>query len=203
LKAHYMPQYSPDWWEIRRGVPTASKFGDIMGKKMTLLAGAESYIDELIADTVRLDPNAMTERPMSAAMRHGTECEPEARRFYEMERGVTVQLVGFCTTDDGTLGCSPDFLVGDEGVGELKCPQPKTHVSYLRANALPDDYRAQVHGHLIVTGRPWCDFLSYCPGFPPLLVRVAPDEYTAKLRAVLAEFLEKYAAAKEKVLSLC
>lgn len=198
-----MPQYSPEWYEARRGVPTASRFSDIMGKKMTLLAGAETYIDELIADTVRLDPNMLTERPATSAMKHGTECEPEARAWYEFNHNVTVQLVGFCLTDDETLGCSPDFLVGDEGVGELKCPQPKTHVSYLRAGTLPDDYRAQVHGHLIVTGRPWCDFLSYCPGFPPLLVRVVPDEYTAKLRAVLAEFLEKYAAARKAVLALC
>jgi hypothetical protein len=203
MKIHYMPQYSPEWYEARRGIPTASAFDRIItAKTQKPAAGAESYINELIADSIRLDPTCFTERPMSSAMKHGTDCEPEARRFYEMDRGATVQLVGFCLNDEDTAGCSPDFLVGEDGVGELKCPQPKQHVEYLRAGVLPDEYRAQCHGHLIVTGRAYCDFLAYCPAFPPLLVRVVPDDFTEKLRGILKEFCDRYAAAKAQVMAM-
>lgn len=208
MKIHYMLQYSPEWHEIRRGVVTASAMDRLItAKTQKPAAGAESYLEELIADSVRYDPNLFTERPATAAMKHGTDCEPRARDFYKMdqnteERGVVVQEVGFCLADDGTIGCSPDALVGDDGVLELKCPQPKTQVAYLRAGGLPDEYRAQCHGHLIVTCRSFCDFLSYCDGFPPLLVRVVPDDFTEKLRVILADFVKRYAEAKAKFLAM-
>lgn len=194
-KVHYCVQYSPDWWELRRGIPTASKFDQVMtpvSRKES--KGQEPYIDELIADRYCLDPNAMTERPMNPAMRHGVNCEPEARAWYAMHKGEAVQQVGFVTTDCGRLGCSPDGLIGEDGGLELKCPQGKTHVGYLRAGTLPTEYACQVHGSLIVTGRRWWDFMSYCAGFPPLLVRVTPDDFTAALRRHLDAFLDKYAA---------
>ena len=83
---------------------------------------------------------------------------------------------------------------------ELKCPQLKTQAGYVLAGEeLPSEYRPQVHGHLIVTGRPFVDFLSYSPPLPPLLIRVERSEYTDKLAAELERFHEKYEAARKKL----
>lgn len=195
-------QYSAEYWAARRGVPTASEFGRVITPKSgALSAQAHGYACQLVADT--FDPQYGThEDYVSAAMKNGTIMEPEARRFYEFERSADVARVGFCLTDDGRFGCSPDGLVGDDGALELKSPTPRVHVEYLVAGVLPPDYRPQVHGHLIVTGRPWCDFMSYCRGFPPLLVRVEPDEFTDSLRRCLDEFADIYAGVLAKVVAM-
>jgi len=189
-------QYSVEWWQAKKGVPSASNFDRILTAKTgKASAQAEDYIAELIAD---LHTDLLPERAELAgtrAMRNGLELEPEARRWYALVRDVDVQRVGFCVTDDGRFGCSPDGLVGDEGGLELKCPLGKTQVKYLRAGTLPDEYRPQVHGALIVSGRPWWDFLSYCPGLPPLLIRVRPDDYTERLRQALESFWADYKTA--------
>lgn len=193
-------QLSPEWYEARCGIPTASNFHRIItAKTMKLAASADDYIAELIAERICQHPGAMTETPMNAAMRHGVECEPDARKWYEMHREQQVRQVGFIKTDDGRFGCSPDFMVDPDGVGELKCPQMKTHIGWLLDGVVPADHLAQCHGHLVVTGRAWCDFLSYCPGARPLLVRVVPDEFTSKLRTCLELFWSKYAETWEKV----
>lgn len=194
MKVYEFAQYSSDWWAVRRGVPTASEFSSIITpEKGQLSKQAHSYACQLVADL--FDPYyGCHEDYQTAAMRNGTIMEPEARRFYAFDRGEDVRQVGFCTTDDGRFGCSPDGLVGDEGGLELKSPSPKVHVQYLLAGGVPAEYRPQVHGHLVVTGREWWDFMSYCRGFPPLLVRVVPDDYTAALRKALDGFWVQYQA---------
>ena len=193
-------QYSVEWWQAKRGIPSASNFERILtartGKPS---AQAEDYIAELIAD---LHTDLLPERAELAgtrAMLSGLDLEPEARHWYALVRDVDVRRVGFITTDDGRFGCSPDGLVGADGGLELKCPLGKTQVRYIRAGALPDEYRPHVHGALIVSGRPWWDFLSYCPGLPPLLVRVRPDDYTDRLRAALESFWNDYMDALAKI----
>lgn len=199
MKCYDFEQYSMQWWAIRRGVPTASMFGKIITPaKGELSKQADDYIHQLIAD--QYDPEyGEVEDYVSAAMRNGTQMEPEARRFYEFERDCTVDEVGFCIDDDGRFGCSPDGLVGGDGGLELKSPLAKTHIAYLIADELPDAYKPQVHGSLVVTGREWWDFMSYVPGFPPLLIRVEPDEYTEKVRKALDDFWPRYQEALEKV----
>lgn len=185
-------QYSEPWWEARRGVPTASNFKRIItpatGK---LSAQADDYICELIAEKYHIGAMDELSGPATAAMRNGTETEPEARRWYCLEQD-DVREVGFIMTDCGRFGCSPDGLVGENGGLELKCPVGKTHIRYLLDGHLPDEYKAQVHGSLIVSGRAWWDFLSYVPGLPPFKIRVEPDDFTDKLRAALEVFWQKY-----------
>ena len=206
MKIHHCIQKSPEWWELRRGIPTASDFDKIMQPvKCKPSASQVPYICQLIADRICLTPPFFTEREgHTAAMRNGENLEPAARSWYELESGFEIEQVGFCTTDDGRLGCSPDGLVkwGDQYKGglELKCPELKTHMAYLLdGSGLPSEYGPQVHGQLIVTGLPFVDFMSYAPGAPPLLVRVEPDDYTEKLRAALEEFWGRYQTAWEKV----
>ncbi len=193
-------QGSPEWWEARRGVPTCSEFGRILTPKtMKVSSSADKYIAELIADRVCLTPNYFTDRPTSRDMEHGTNSEPEARRFYEMERGVDVTQVGFYLDDEGRFGGSPDGLVGEEGGLELKCPKLSTQVEYLLAGTLPDEYKAQVHGHLIVSKRPWWDFMSYAPGLEPFIIRVEPDAFTRELKVGLEMFWDKYVATWKRI----
>ena len=129
-------------------------------------------------------------------MRNGSAMEPTARRYYEFDNDCEVKECGFITTDDGRFGYSPDGLVGDDGLIELKSPKHHTHVAWLRAGIVPPEHLAQCHGGLLVTGRAYIDFMSYAEGLPPLLVRVEPDEKTEALRVALERFWDEYQAAK-------
>ncbi len=97
--------------------------------------------------------------------------------------GEPVQEVGFCVSDCGRFGCSPDGLVGEDGLVEIKCPIISTHVEYLLKckDECPTDYFQQTQGQILVTGRKWVDFVSYFPGLPPLIVREEPNEVFQKL----------------------
>lgn len=160
--------------------------------------GAQSYVCQLIADDA--DPNyGHAEEYVSRAMAMGSYLEPEARRFYEFSRGEKVTEVGFCTTDDGRFGCSPDGLVGDDGGIECKSPHHKTQVKWLLAGVVPPEHLAQCHGCILVTGRSYWDFLSYCPPLPELLVRVERDERTEALAKHLETFHAEYAKARAKI----
>lgn len=206
-------QLSPEWWELRQGVPTASEANRLITPKKAEASKAQrGYLAKLIGETESLDPPIMTDRPGNPAMRHGRETEAEARSWYALERGVDVTQTGFAITNVGPadgppqwqyrIGSSPDgvILESEDGPGglELKCPQPETHAEYLMdaaddpKNPLPSDYRPQVHFHLIVLDVQWVDFMSYARGFPPLLVRVRPDAYTAALKTYLGSFLDEY-----------
>jgi hypothetical protein len=196
-------QGTPEWWEAKKGIPSASNFDRILtAKTLKPSAQQDDFICELIADTICQLPNYFTEqgKPVNSyAIQAGIDREPAARRWFELEANLTVRQVMLCKSDDERFACSPDGLVTHDGqiVGglELKCPLPKTHVQYLMGNGLPAEYRAQVHGSLIVTGLPLWFFMSYTPPLPPLLVKVEPDDFTMKLREELDRFYIKYQQA--------
>ena len=193
-------QGTAKWWEAHRGIPTASSFDRIMTpKRLQLSSQCDEYIAELIAQKLLPTLSMIPEGYVSRAMQQGILLEPDARRWYEFEREVEVKQVGFCLTDDERFGASPDALVGDDGALELKCPLPHTHVKYLLDGVLPAEYRCQVHGELLVTGRDWVDFVSYCPGLPPFIIRVLPNGFTSSLASTLTTFLERFDKALEKV----
>lgn len=183
-------QYSPEWWEVRCGIPTASRASNIITPaKGDLSKSAGAYADELIGD--RYDSAyGQCDDYQSAAMRNGSMMEPEARRIYEFEMDLDVREVGFVTTDDGRAGCSPDGLVGDDGGCEIKSPTHKVHVGYLLDGGLPLAYKPQVHWSLVVTGRKWWEFWSYARGMPSLRVRVEPDDYTNRVREAMTAFCD-------------
>lgn len=205
------PQASDAWWQLRSGIPTACGFDRIItAVQAKASAQQDDYIAELLADINSLTPPYFTGQghPVNTyAMQNGKDVEPEARSWYAMEREgagmINVEEVGFIMSDCGRFGCSPDGLVYEAGELrggiELKCPLKKTQVKYLIDGTLPNEYKAQVHGGLLVTGLPWWDFLSYAPGLDPLLIRVVPDEFTERLRDELEKFLVKYAAAMDRV----
>ena len=130
-------------------------------------------------------------------MTRGTLLEPEARRIYAAQTGRDVDEVGFARldTDTYTLGSSPDGLVGETGGIEIKSPSAKVHVATVLSGAIPDYNRAQVQAFLHVTGREWCDFISYYPGEPLFIIRDFPDPRWQKAIQSAAEQFEETAIA--------
>ena len=192
-------QRTPEWYEARRGIPTASRFDSIITAKTWKASSAqETLIDELIAESI-LPPEQGVIRPVSADMEHGIITEARARCAYEAEfASGAVSEVGFVLHESGSFGGSPDALVGDHSGLEIKCPKPSTHIGYVRAGILPPEYRAQVHGSMIVTGRSQWEFFSYCPNLPPLHVVASRDDFTAALERELLAFVIRYNEARAK-----
>lgn len=196
MKIIQCEQNSDEWFQARLGIPTASEFSKIITSTGKASTQANDYMNRLLAEWMAGEPlekwdgNQWTER--------GHELEMDARTYYEMTKDVDVLQVGFVTTDDGSAGCSPDGMVGDDGMTEYKCPSPGIHVSYLLANKLPSAYVPQVQGSLWVTERDWCDFSSYHPVLDKLIIRVHRDElYIVKLTKAIDEFNDKMMGKRE------
>lgn len=193
------PQRSEQWFAARRGLPTCSRFDKILtAVKGAPSAAQDTLIDELIAESV-CPPDAGLIKPQysSDEMIAGMRLEAEARCAYELEFAKwPVHEVGFVLHSSGMFGGSPDALVGDVGGVEIKCPNAATHVGYVRGGTLPNEYRAQLHGYMVVTGREWWDFFSYARSFEPFHLHVERDAFTAKLEAELLVFCRRYNEAR-------
>lgn len=187
-------QGSDDWMALRLGIPTASSFAKILTAGGKRSSQQEDYLNALLAERM---VGAPADDPTSW-MQRGSRIEDEARAWYTFQTGLEVQRVGFIEDEFGGLqgrgrfGCSPDGLIGDEGMLELKCPSAKVHVGYLRGD-IRTVYRPQLQGQLYVAERRWVDTVSYCPGFPPPLDAVRmrteiDDEYVAELDRELGVF---------------
>lgn len=179
-------QRSPEWYAARLGVPTASNFGRVITPTGKPSAQIDAYRNKLIAELVT---GRTEQQEASYAMERGTELESEAREYYSLMRPVVE--VGLCLHEDG-FGASPDGLVGDVGLLEIKCPLPHTHVEYLLDDEIPSQYIPQVMGQLLVCEREWCHFLSYHPDMKPLLVKVfRDDKYIATMHDLLKQLVEQ------------
>lgn len=187
-------QRSEAWYDLRLGRFTASTFSDVMSGVST--AGYENIIASIVGEIIT---NESEETYSSPAMERGVELEPDAVEEYESIFSVQCQEVGLCIPDESDLlhdwvGVSPDRIVG-EGLLEVKCPMVKTHLKYIRMNQLPNEYKWQVQGQLMVTGAKWCDFMSYYPRMKPFIIRVYPD---LKMHQELTNrLLESIAKVKE------
>ena len=155
-------QGSQAWLESRMGKVTASALSNVMMAKTA--AGYQNYMAQLICERLTGEP---VETFKSAAMEHGNETEPQARAFYEMETGNDVVECGFI--QHATLansGASPDGIIGDLGLVEIKCPQPAKHIKNLMGGTIDKAYMLQMQWQMECTGREWCDFVSFNPSFP-------------------------------------
>jgi putative phage-type endonuclease len=186
-------QGTPEWHQLRLGKVTASRVKDVMAKTKTgVSATRQNYLTELVVERRTGSPS---EGFSNAAMAWGTEQEPEARRRYEAEKGVLVQEVAF--VDHPTIpmsGASPDGLVGEDGLVEIKCPNTKTHIETLLANKAPSQYISQMQWQMACTDRAWCDFVSFDPRMPDdeqfFCIRVPrDDEYIQSLEVEVLKFL--------------
>lgn len=185
-------QGTEEWKQARVGVPSGSKFSNIMAKGSG--ATRATYLTELALERLT---GVREEFKTTFAMEQGTEREPLARLAYEANTGQLVTEIGFCMHDILRVGVSPDGLVGLNGMCEYKCPTPKTHLEYLRLepNKCPTAYSWQVQGQLWVSDREWCDFVSYNPDFPEnaqlIIRRVVRDKKAInELEIEIIKFLE-------------
>jgi hypothetical protein len=199
VKTFNHAQRSPEWFKARRGIPTASRFDSILTPTGKIAAAQDTLINELLAESL-MPPDAGFIPYVSPEMEHGMILEAEARCAFELDyaKGREVTEVGFALSDCGRFGGSPDALVGEDSGAEIKCPAAKTHIGYLRAGVLPREYKCQVHGYMIVTGRSSWHFFSYCRNVPAFHLRVERDDFTKSLADELAHFCETYNAERVK-----
>jgi putative phage-type endonuclease len=174
---HNLEQGTDEWFSLRAGLPTSSMFSQLVTSTGAISKSIDKYAVELAGnlfsgrDLNEFQGNHYTQR--------GTELEPEARAFYEMSRDCEVQEVGFITDDDQTWGCSPDGLVGDDGMLEIKCMIPSNHipavVDWRTKQKVPVKYIQQIQGQMLIADREWCDLLLYHPHLPSEIIRIMPD----------------------------
>lgn len=156
-------QGSPEWFAERAGKVTASMVSAVLAKPET--AGYRDYQAQLVAEILTGKPQGSDY--VNAAMAFGTEMEPLARSAYEAETGFSVDEVGFCQHPTiERAGASPDGLVGNSGLVEIKCPKVATHLAYLLAGVVPAGYKNQMMWQMACSGRDWCDFASFRPDLP-------------------------------------
>ncbi|KKK96938.1 hypothetical protein LCGC14_2657760 [marine sediment metagenome] len=188
-------QGTEEWLQARLGKATASRIADVMAKTKTGWgAGRKNYMAELVAERLT---GAAAERFTNAAMKWGSDAEPHARAAYEFYRDAEVVEVGFVGHPTITMaGASPDGLVGDEGLMEIKCPNTATHIDTLTGKNVEGKYVTQMQFQMACTGRIWCDWVSFDPRLPEdlrlFVKRVHADvERIAELENAVVAFLSE------------
>ena len=195
-------QRTDGWHDARKGMITASRFGDVLakGKGTDFGKTAMSYAYEILAVEITGEEKGFT----NTAMEWGIENEPDARLAYQMKTFDFVQEVGFIKYDD-MVGGSPDGLIGEDGGIEIKCPYNSTnHIAVMISKETPTEYVPQVQGSMLITGRKWWDFVSYDPRFPKdkrlIIIKNKRDEEYIK---ILKERLEKFKIFLEEIRQKC
>jgi putative phage-type endonuclease len=199
-------QGTPEWFAQRLGKVTASRVADIIAKTKTGVAASRgNYLAQLVAE--RLTGQA-ADSFKSGAMQHGTETEPVARMAYETETGQMVTEVAMIQHPKIEMaGASPDGLVGEDGLVEIKCPNTSTHIATLMADKAPSGYMAQMQWQMACTGRAWVDFMSFDPRMPEdmqlFIKRVPRDEkLIAEYEAEVIKFLAEVQETVDKLIQL-
>lgn len=192
-------QGTPEWHDLRRGLVTASVVGKLLTPTLKVADNDTSrgVVAALTAERITgyTEPTFMNDDMMRGVLH-----ESIARDRYAEVNGVTVTETGFCVRDDWgfKIGASPDGLVGEDGGLEVKCPRAKTHIRTIVTDKVPAHYIAQVQTCLLVTGREWWDFVSFCAGLPMWTKRVLPDP---KWQAVIVEAVAAFEKAAEQLAS--
>jgi putative phage-type endonuclease len=158
-------QLTPEWFAARCGKVTASRLGDLMAvTKSGPAASRQNYMAELIVERITGQP---VERYSNGAMLWGTEHEPDAKAAYTFATGNEVLNVGFVPHPQiADSGASPDGLVLECGLIEVKCPNTATHIETLLSDTVAAKYVYQMQWQMACTGRDWCDFVSFDPRMP-------------------------------------
>ncbi len=160
-----MQQQSDEWFAARLGKVTASRVSDLMATtKSGYSTSLANYMAELICERLT---GQREESYTNGAMQWGTEKEPQARASYEFLQNATVLECGFVDHHSIPMfGASPDGLIGDDGLVEIKCPNTATHIEFLLTGCVPSKYVLQMQTQMACAGRKWCDFVSFDPRLP-------------------------------------
>jgi putative phage-type endonuclease len=188
-----MEQRTEEWFQARLGKVTASRVADVLAKiKSGESASRRNYKIQLVSERLT---GERQETYINQAMQDGIDREFYARERYVQQHGE-VEEVGFIQHPTLEAGASPDGMVGKDGILEIKCPMGSTHTETLMTQDIPSKYIPQVQFQLLVTGRKWCDFVSYNPMFPEHLQlfvkRVEADPvYQKELESEVKQFLSE------------
>lgn len=200
-------QGSEAWHRLRLGRVTASRVADVVAKtKSGYSASRAGYMTELICE--RLTGKPAGDVKVNDDMRRGTELEPIARALYEVAYDTAVAQVGFVIHPVLEMaGASPDGLVGESGLVEIKAPRPHVHLDYIESGKPPAKYLPQMAWQCICAQRTWCDFVSYCEVMPDDLqlyvVRYVPDvAYLKEIESEVTQFLAETDARLARVQQL-
>lgn len=189
---HNCEQRSPEWFNLRCGKFTASNFDKLFMGKST--KGYQDLINTIVYERLTAD---IPESYQSEWMQRGNELEPEAIRRYELETFNKVNKVGFVEYDEW-IGCSPDGLIGEDGMIQAKCPKHNTAIYYrLNPKKAVDDYLYQVQGEIGFSGRKWNDLIIYHPKLPAQIIRVEKDETI--IQSIHKEILIAVELVKERI----
>ena len=194
-EAAQIAQGTPEWHQMRLGKVTASRVADILAKTKTgPSASRQNYLIEL---AIQRTTGIIQESYSNSAMEWGTQTEPQARVAYEVATNNFVDKVAFIDHPSiKWFGCSPDGLVSDRGLLEIKCPNSATHWEYFKSKKPPQKYFIQMQAQIAVTNKDWCDFVSFDPRMPDrsqlLIVRIDRDEaFIAEMEAEIKKFLDE------------
>lgn len=199
-------QGSEAWFAARCGKVTASRVADVIAKTKTGWgASRANYAAELIAERLT---GVTAPSFTNAAMQWGNDTEPKARDAYSFRHDADVVEIGFVDHPlIAMTGASPDGLIGDDGLLEIKCPNSATHLDTLLGETVPGKYVTQMMWQMACTGRAWCDFASFDPRLPASMSlfvrRVARDEdliaeLEREVSAFIAEIDDKIARLNDR-----
>jgi len=196
-------QRTEEWFRERMGKVTASRIADVMARtKSGYGASRKNYMTELLVERLT---GEREESYINAAMQRGIDEEPIARTEYELDRGVLVEEVGFVPHPSIEMsGASPDGLVGDDGMVEIKCPNTATHVETIIMKSVDRKYLLQMQWQMTCTGRAWCDFVSFDSRMPAelamVVIRVPRDEaMIEEITREVTDFLADLATLESQV----
>lgn len=183
---HNFEQRSPEWYAIRLGKFTGSDFHTFLGKSAT----KDRLILEKASEHITGKPTN-EDNFISTDMQRGIDNEDYARQLYEAETFNKVEQIGFAELDEFT-GCSPDGLVGDDGIIEIKCPKQSVFIDQVIKNKIKPEYETQIQFNLMVLDRKWCDYIAYNINFPLRVVRIFRDEdKIGAIRSALADVISQ------------
>lgn len=186
-------QGTPEWRACRLGIPTASRFKDVLAKGEGKTR--RRYMLDLAGELLTQEP---ADTYSNAHMERGQAMEDEARDLYSFMADTDCERVGFIR--NGMKGCSPDSLIGANGMVEIKTKLPALQIECILADKLPAEHVAQVQGALWICEREWVDFVSYWPRLPLFVKRVYRDEvYIANLAAEVERFNSEMLDLIEKI----
>jgi hypothetical protein len=199
-------QGTEEWFNARLGKVTASRVADVIAKtKSGYSTSRDNYLAQLVCERLT---NTKADSFTNSAMQWGTETEPLARAAYEGVRDVLVDEVGFIPHPFiKDAGASPDGLVGDAGMLEIKCPNTSTHIETLLDQKVPSKYNTQMQWQMACADREWCDFVSFDSRMPEglqiFVKRVfRDDDYIKTLETEVQKFLNELNEKVEKLENL-
>jgi len=191
-------QGTDEWLGVRAGIVTCSELSKVMAKGEGKVRS--KYMRQVAGEIITSEP---AENYFNHHMQRGKDQEAKARELLQKELDVPFHEIGFIKNHDLRLGCSPDALIGDRKIGELKCCLADIQIERLDKKTVPTEYWAQVQGGLLASGLDGCYFQSYSPMLPRLVLEVEPDKlYFEKIEEELAHFNDELDEMVERIMNM-